>query len=194
MTSNDIRAAIEAILFVAGESVTLEDLAAAVPEATREAVEAAVTEMTEGYADPSHGFTVEKSAGGYRFVTRPEVDSHLRKFFARRGEGRLSMAALETLSIIAYRQPVTSPEISEIRGVNTAGVIHTLLERRLIRILGRKNVVGSPFLYRTTKEFLTHFGLDSLQDLPKLEEFAEVLGESAEEIREEVEQAAVSQE
>jgi segregation and condensation protein B len=194
MTRNEIRAALEAILFVAGESVSLDDLAGAVPEASKEEVEAAVGEIVRDYSEELHGFTVEKSAGGYRFVTRPEVDSHLRKFFARRGEGRLSMAALETLSIIAYRQPVTAPEISEIRGVNTAGVIHTLLERRLIRISGRKNVVGSPFLYRTTREFLTHFGLDSLQDLPKLEEFAEVLGETAEEIREEVEQAAVSQE
>jgi segregation and condensation protein B len=111
-------------------------------------------------------------------VTRPEYDSYLKKFFARQGEGRLSLAALETLAIIAYRQPITAPEVSDIRGVNCSGVIRTLLDRKLVKLAGRKNVVGSPFLYRTTKEFLLHFGLNSIQDLPRLEEFAEVLGES----------------
>jgi len=111
-------------------------------------------------------------------VTSAQYDSYLKKFFARQGEGRLSLAALETLAIIAYRQPITAPEVSDIRGVNCAGVIRTLLDRKLVKLAGRKNVVGSPFLYRTTKEFLLHFGLNSVQDLPRLEEFAEVLGET----------------
>jgi segregation and condensation protein B len=124
------------------------------------------------------GFLLEQTAGGYRLATRPELDPFLRKFFSKQGEGRLSMAALETLSIIAYRQPITAPEISDIRGVNTSGVLRTLLDRKMIKIAGRKNVVGSPFLYRTTREFLVHFGLNSIQDLPRLEEFAEILGEN----------------
>ena len=99
-------------------------------------------------------------------------------FFAKKNEGRLSMAALETLAIIAYRQPMTVPEISDIRGVNVTGVIRTLLDRKMIKIAGRKNVVGSPFLYRTTRDFLLHFGLESIQDLPRLEEFTEILGEN----------------
>ena len=179
MTASEVRAAVEAILFVAGETVQVEDLTAAISEATTEQVEEALKALQQSYTE-RHGFTLEKTAGGYRFVTRPEIDAHLRKYFARRSEGRLSLAALETLSIIAYRQPITAPEISEIRGVNSSAVLQTLLERRLVRISGRKSVVGSPFLYRTTREFLAHFGLDTLQDLPKLEEFAEVLGENVE--------------
>lgn len=178
MTSEEVRAAVEAILFVAGEPVKLDDLSAALPDATAQQVEAALKEIQEVFEQKIRGFRLEKAAGGYRLATLPELDAHLRKFFAKRGEGRLSIAALETLSIVAYRQPITAPEISEIRGVNCSAVIRTLLERRLIRIAGRKNVVGSPFLYRTTRQFLTHFGLDTLQDLPKLEEFAEVLGEN----------------
>ncbi|MFN2443676.1 MAG: SMC-Scp complex subunit ScpB, partial [Thermoanaerobaculia bacterium] len=95
-----------------------------------------------------------------------------------KNEGRLSLAALETMAIVAYRQPITVPEINDIRGVNSSGVIRTLLDRKMIKIAGRKNVVGSPFLYRTTRDFLLHFGLESIQDLPKLEEFSEILGES----------------
>jgi segregation and condensation protein B len=181
MTSEEVRAAVEAILFVAGEPVEIDELTAALPEASREQVESALAEIAVAVDQQLRGFRLERTAGGYRFSTRPELDAHLRKFFVKRGEGRLSIAALETLSIVAYRQPITAPEISDIRGVNSSAVLRTLLERRLIRIAGRKNVVGSPFLYRTTREFLTHFGLDTLQDLPKLEEFAEVLGESVSE-------------
>ncbi len=100
----------------------------------------------------------------------------LRRFFDVSGGTKLSMAALETLAIIAYRQPITGPEIQELRGVNPAGVLKTLLERRLVRITGRKEVVGKPFLYGTTREFLVHFGLNSLKDLPPLEEFEETFG------------------
>ena len=102
----------------------------------------------------------------------------LKKYFARKGENRLSIAALETLAIIAYRQPMTAPEISDIRGVNSTSSIRTLLERRMIRVAGRKNVVGSPFLYRTTKDFLVHFGLNDIRDLPRLEEFGDLIGEN----------------
>ncbi|HUP44116.1 MAG TPA: SMC-Scp complex subunit ScpB, partial [Thermoanaerobaculia bacterium] len=127
------------------------------------------------------GFVLEQAAGGWRLATRPEHDGVLRKYFAKKGENRLSIAALETLAIVAYRQPVTAPEVSDIRGVNATQTIRTLLERRLIRVSGRKNVVGSPFLYRTTREFLVHFGLNDIRDLPQLEEFGDLIGEHLDE-------------
>lgn len=174
----ELRSALEAILLVAGEPVTIDSLAEVFPSDGAEAIGAQLEEIRKALEEREGGYALEVAAGGYRLVTRPEYDSYLKKFFARQGEGRLSMAALETLSIIAYRQPITAPEVSDIRGVNCAGVIRTLLDRKLVKLAGRKNVVGSPFLYRTTKEFLLHFGLNSIQDLPRLEEFAEVLGES----------------
>jgi len=122
---------------------------------------------------------VEDVGGGVRLATRPEMGGWLRRFFEVSGGTKLTMASLETMAIVAYRQPVTGPEIQELRGVNSAGVLKTLLERRLIRITGRKEVVGKPFLYGTTKEFLVHFGLNSLKDLPPLEEFEETFGGDA---------------
>ncbi|HUP66355.1 MAG TPA: SMC-Scp complex subunit ScpB [Thermoanaerobaculia bacterium] len=178
MTPTELRAAIEAILFVSGEPVKIEDLYEAFPGEEKEGIDAMLLEIEQAFLAREGGFVVEKAAGGYRFATRADLDPHLRKFFARKNEGRLSMAALETLAIIAYRQPVTAPEISDIRGVNATGVVRTLLDRKMIKIAGRKNVVGSPFLYRTTRDFLLHFGLESIQDLPRLEEFSEILGES----------------
>jgi segregation and condensation protein B len=122
------------------------------------------------------GIMVEEVAGGVRLVTRPELVGWLRRFFEVAGGTKLSMAALETLAIVAYRQPITGPEIQELRSVSPVGVLKTLLERRLVRIAGRKEVVGKPFLYATTREFLIHFGLKSLRDLPPLEEFEETFG------------------
>lgn len=178
LSTTELRAALEAVLFIAGEPVKIETLVEAFSEEGREAVEEQLTEIERRLRESESGFFLEQTAGGYRFATKPELDPYLRKFFSKHGESRLSMAALETLAMIAYRQPITVPEISELRGVNSAGVIRTLLERKMIRIAGRKNVVGSPFLYRTTREFLVHFGLNSVQDLPRLEEFAEILGEN----------------
>lgn len=178
MTETELCAAIEAILFAASDVVSVTDLVSSLPGVTREEAEAQLERIREKIASSFGGFTLESVAGGVRLATRPETDPYLRKFFSRRNETRLSIAALETLSIVAYRQPITSPEVAEIRGVNSSGVLRTLLERKLVRIAGRKNVVGSPFLYRTTKDFLVHFGLESIQDLPELEEFAEILGES----------------
>jgi segregation and condensation protein B len=115
-------------------------------------------------------------AGGYQIVTRPELHEWVRRLFHERSTQKLTVQALETLAVIAYKQPITAIEISEIRGVNTSGVLSTLLERHLIKIVGRKNVVGRPFLYATTKEFLIRFGLNDLGDLPKIEDMAEALG------------------
>jgi segregation and condensation protein B len=115
-------------------------------------------------------------AGGYQIVTRPDLHDWVRRLFNERTTQKLTVQALETLAVIAYRQPITAAEITEVRGVNTSGVLNTLLERHLIKIVGRKQVVGRPFLYATTKEFLIRFGLNDLADLPKVEDMAEALG------------------
>ena len=177
MEPNDIRAAIEAILFVSNEPVKLDDLVEAFDEPA-DAITAQLDEIKKNLDDRAGGIVLEQAAGGWRLATRPEHDSILKKFFARKGENRLSIAALETLAMIAYRQPITAPEVSDLRGVNSTAVIRTLLERRMIRVSGRKEVVGSPFLYRTTREFLVHFGLNDIRDLPRLEEFGDLIGET----------------
>lgn len=178
MNETELRAALEAILFVSNEPVTLDELFAAFEHEGREAIVAQLDEIKRLLDANVGGFTLEQTAGGWRFATRPEHDAVLKKYYALKGENRLSIAALETLAIVAYRQPVTAPEISDIRGVNSTQTIRTLLERRMIRVAGRKNVVGSPFLYRTTKDFLVHFGLNDVRDMPRLEEFGDLIGES----------------
>src|SRR5712671_5800570 len=177
MEPTELRAALEAILFVSNEPVKLDELAEAFADEGREAVVAQLEEIKRGLDDHLGGFMLEQTAGGWRLATRAEHDPVLKKYFAKKGENRLSIAALETLAIVAYRQPITAPEVSEIRGVNSNQTIRTLLERRMIRVAGRKNVVGSPFLYRTTREFLVHFGLNDIRDMPRLEEFGDLIGE-----------------
>jgi segregation and condensation protein B len=177
MESSELKAALEAILFISSDPVRVDDLAESLDE-TKEAVAAQLEEIRRGLDEHVGGFLLEQAAGGWRFTTRAEHDSLLKKYFAKKGENRLSLAALETLAIVAYRQPITAPEVSDIRGVNSTGVIRTLLERRMVRVAGRKNVVGSPFLYRSTKDFLIHFGLNDIRDLPRLEEFGDLIGES----------------
>jgi segregation and condensation protein B len=176
-----MEAAIEAVLFVSGEPVPRGRMLGLFEEAEREEAEAALEAVIGRYAGEGEGrgVMVDEVAGGLRLVTRPELHDWLRRFFDSGGATKLSMAALETLAIVAYHQPVTAPEIQELRGVNPSGVLKTLLERRLIRISGRKEVVGKPFLYCTTREFLVHFGLDDLRDLPPLEEFEELFGDEA---------------
>jgi segregation and condensation protein B len=173
----DMEAALEAILFVSSEPVPRAKLLELFEEGEREeAAEALESVLARYVGDDGRGVMVEDVGGGLRIVTRPEMVGWLRRFFDVSGGSKLSMAALETLAIIAYRQPITGPEIQELRSVNPSGVIKTLLERRMVRITGRKEVVGKPFLYGTTKEFLVHFGLNSLKDLPPLEEFEETFG------------------
>jgi segregation and condensation protein B len=173
----EMEAAIEAILFVASEPVPRTRLVELFDEDEREQAAAALAAVLERYAaGEARGVMVEDVAGGVRLVTRPEMGVWLRRFFDVASGSKLSMAALETLAIVAYRQPITGPEIQELRSVNPVGVLKTLLEKRLVRISGRKEVVGKPFLYATTREFLVHFGLNSLRDLPPLEEFEETFG------------------
>lgn len=184
---DELTAAVEAILFAAGEPVPRERLAESFEESEREAVQSAVDRILERYRGMADcGLIAEEVAGGVRLATRPELAPYLRRFFEVTSRSKLSMAALETLAIVAYRQPITGPEVAELRGVNSHGVIQTLLERRLIRIAGRRPVVGKPFVYRTTTEFLTQFGLDTLKDLPPLEDFEEALGLEAMDRQEEL--------
>jgi len=173
----EIEAVLEAVLFVSSEPVTRDRLMELFNDRDKPLVAEALETVLERYRPVAgRGISAEEVAGGVRLVTRPELNVYLRKFFEVTGRSRLSLAALETLAIIAYRQPITGPEIQELRGVSSSGVLKTLLERRLVKISGRKKVVGKPFLYRTTREFLMHFGLESLQDLPPLEEFEESFG------------------
>jgi segregation and condensation protein B len=174
---SEMEAALEAILFVSSEPVPRTKLLELFDEEEREQAAEALEAVLARYSgEEGRGVLVEDVAGGVRLATRPEVVSWLRRFFDVSGGNKLSMAALETLAIIAYRQPITGPEIQELRSVSPSGVIKTLLERRMVRITGRKEVVGKPFLYGTTREFLVHFGLNSLKDLPPLEEFEETFG------------------
>ncbi len=173
----EMEAALEAILFVAREPLGREQLVEVFEPEERSAAAAALEALLARYRQaPERGIFVEEVAGGLRLVTRPDLAPHLRRALEVAGRSRLSGAALETLAIVAYRQPVTAPEIHELRGVNSKSALSTLLDHRLIRLAGRKPVVGKPFLYRTTNEFLAQFGLNRLEDLPPLEEFEEALG------------------
>jgi segregation and condensation protein B len=141
----------------------------------KEEVEAAIVALKQDYERPC-GLQLVEVAGGYQIVTRQEFHEWVRRLFHERTTQKLSVAALETLAVIAYRQPVTVPEIGDIRGVNASGVIGTLVDRKLIKIVGRKAVVGRPFMYGTTREFLERFGLNDITDLPKVEDMSELLG------------------
>jgi segregation and condensation protein B len=169
-------AAVEAVLFAAAEPVHPREIASAFEDASEDDVVAAIESLRERYASGPGGLTVEQVAGAYRLATKPEVGGLVRQFFRQRNRTRLSPAGLETLAIIAYRQPMTVPEIQAIRGVDPTGSLKSLLEKKMVRILGRKKVVGNPLLYGTTKQFLVHFGLNRLEDLPSIEEFDQFLG------------------
>jgi len=172
---SDLRAIVEALIFASPEPVTVKALVKLLDSEPKEDVLAALEELKKAYDAPG-GLQLVEVAGGYQIVTRPELNEWVRRLFNERTTQKLSVAALETLAVIAYKQPVTGPEIAEIRGVNTVGVVGTLMERKLVKIAGRKQVVGRPFLYGTTREFLTRFGLNDLSDLPKVEDMSELLG------------------
>lgn len=174
--AESIVAAVEAILFAAGEPVHPKEIAAAIGGHDEDEIAAAIETLDRRYAETACGLFVERVAGAFRLATKSEVGALVRQFFRQRNRTRLSPAALETLAIVAYRQPVTAPEIQAIRGVDPAGPLNTLLERKLLRILGRKKVVGNPLLYATSKHFLVHFGLNRLEDLPSIDDFDEFLG------------------
>ena len=173
--SAELKAIVEALIFASPEPITPKMLYKLLAEEPKEDVSAAVQALKADY-ESRPGLQFVEVAGGYQIVTRPELHEWVRRLFHERSAQKLTVQGLETLAVIAYKQPVTAFEISEIRGVNTSGVLSTLLERHLIKIVGRKNVVGRPFLYSTTKEFLIRFGLKDLGDLPRVEDMAEALG------------------
>jgi segregation and condensation protein B len=175
VASAELKAIVEALIFASPEPLTLKQMLKLLEAEPKEDVEAAVAALKQDYERPG-GLQFVEVAGGYQIVTRPDLHEWVRRLFHERTTQKLSVQALETLAVIAYRQPVTALEITEIRGVNTSGVLNTLLERGLIKIAGRKQVVGRPFMYATTKEFLIRFGLNDLADLPKVEDMAEALG------------------
>jgi segregation and condensation protein B len=169
-----LKATIEAAIYITDEPLTPEQIARAVEEPV-EVVKQILAKLTEEYARPDRGLSVRELAGGYKMGTKPEHHESIRLFVkGLQPPFKLSLAALETLAVVAYKQPITAPEIMEIRGVQGAGVLKTLLDRRLIATAGRKDVVGRPIMYKTTKEFLIQFGLSSLGELPTLKEFQEL--------------------
>ena len=169
-----LRAVIEAIIYVAEEPLTVAQIANALNQPA-ERVQELIGKVAEEFERPEHGVAVREVAGGYKMATKPEHHEAVRAFAkSLKPPLKLSLAALETLAVIAYKQPVTVPEIQEVRGVQGAGVVKTLLDRKLVVMAGRKNVVGKPILYKTTKEFLIQFGLKDLSELPSLKEFEEI--------------------
>jgi segregation and condensation protein B len=185
-----LKAQLEAIIYAAETPITLEQITALVKQSvvaeggTNEAeiksrVRSSLEELVVEYDGPDHGIEIRQVAGGYRMSTKPEQHEVVRAFAkSLKPPNRLSMPALETLAVIAYKQPVTVPEINDIRGVDSGGVIGTLLDRKLITTAGRKQVIGRPILYKTTKEFLLRFGLKDVNELPSMEEFEKLVAES----------------
>lgn len=167
--------AVGAMIFASDEPVLPTEIASALGGVDLARVEEAIQWLERHFQRNDVGLQVERVAGGVRIATRADVGSWVRRFFRERNKTRLSLPALETLAIVAYRQPMTAPEIQAIRGKDPSAALKGLLEKKLIRCLGRKKVVGSPLLYGTTKQFLLHFGLDSLADLPSIEDFDQFL-------------------
>lgn len=172
---SDLKSIIEALIYASPEPVSLKALGKLLESEPQEDIDAAIVGLKTDYERPG-GLQLIEVAGGFQIVTKPEFHEWVRRLFHERTTQKLSVAALETLAVIAYRQPVTVPEIGDIRGVNAAGVISTLVDRKLIKIVGRKAVVGRPFMYGTTREFLERFGLNDITDLPKVEDMSELLG------------------
>jgi segregation and condensation protein B len=173
----EMQAIMEAIIYVADDPVKIEQFKDVFPDESRATIEQALNALMETFNARPGGMIIREVAGGYRMTTRPEYHEEIRAYLKTRPNAKLSMAALETLAVIAYKQPVTLAEILAIRGKKSSTALQTLLERKMVAILGRKAVVGRPILYGTSKEFLIHFGLNGLADLPTLEEFAQIAGE-----------------
>lgn len=174
MESSDIKKAIECIIFVSDQPVSVDKLQQVFTELERSDIRKHLKEMIEEWAALDRGILLEEVAGGFQFRTDPAYGEYVTNYNKRIKKFRLSRAALEVLAIIAYKQPVTRVEVESIRGVDSSGVINALLERRILEIKGRKEVIGRPFLYGTTSEFLEVFGLKSLKDLPTLKEIDEI--------------------
>jgi segregation and condensation protein B len=179
MEKCEIKPILEALVFVADEPLTLSQLREIFPKEDAAFLKESVSEMATEFNLFHKGMEIREVAGGYKVSTRAEHHEWVRQYLKLKPSAKLSLAALETLAVIAYRQPVTIPEILEIRGVKSSSPIKTLLDKKLIETRGRKKVVGRPMLYGSSREFLNHFGLKDLSELPTLEEFEELIHESA---------------
>jgi segregation and condensation protein B len=184
LEDHELKSAIEALLFVSGNPLSVDKLKGVFEEAAAEQLEMQLQALRQEYDDRSAGIMLAEVAGGYQFATRPENAAWVRKFRSVKVSARLSKPALETLAIVAYKQPITRSEVEAIRGVNIGGIMRNLMERRLVKIVGKKDVPGKPMLYGTTLEFLQYFGLKDLSALPTLREFQEL--EAGEEVMEEI--------
>jgi segregation and condensation protein B len=185
-----LKAQLEAIVYAAETPITLEQMLALVKDSIvaegvsddaeiKSRLRSTLEELIADYGAPDHGIEIRQVAGGYRMSTKPEQHEMVRAFAkSLKPPNRLSLPALETLAVIAYKQPATVPEVNDIRGVDSGGVIGTLLDRKLITTAGRKQVIGRPILYKTTKEFLMRFGLKDVNELPSMEEFEKLVAES----------------
>ncbi len=181
MDRTELKALLEAIIYVSEEPATLDQLARVFTEVERNELREVLEELVTASQAADRGVEIRRIAGGYRMSTKPEHHERVRKFVrSQKPPLRFSLPALETLAVVAYKQPVTLPEIKAIRGVDPAGAVHTLLEKGLLVTAGRKQVIGRPILYRTSKEFLLRFGLRDLSELPTLEEFQELARASLE--------------
>src|SRR5277367_2904512 len=189
-----LRAVVEAVIYITDEPLSADQIATALQQPAAK-IGQVLEELTAEYSKPDRGLTIREVAGGYKISTKPEHHEAIRAFVKNlKPPLKLSLAALETLALIAYKQPITAPEVMEVRGVQGAGVIKTLIDRKLIATAGRKTVLGKPILYKTTKEFLVQFGLKDLSELPTLKEFEELgrLSMGDEEMPMEIAQAAVA--
>jgi segregation and condensation protein B len=175
MTIDELIPIIESLIFVSEEPIGVKQLASLLDGESAEEIEAASERLMEEFNSRGGGLEVRRLAGGYRITTRPEFSEYVRRYLKSQPSARLSIAALETLAVIAYKQPITIPEILEIRGVTSTSAIKTLLDRRLIVAKGHKQVVGRPMMYGTSKEFLIQFGLNDLSELPNLEDFEDLM-------------------
>lgn len=175
MTIEELKPIIEALIFVSEEPLSIKQLTSLLEGESLEDIKAACDQMTEEFNARNSGLEMRLLAGGYRISTRPELNEYVRRYLKAQPTARLSLAALETLAVIAYKQPITIPEILEIRGKSSTSAIKTLLDRRLIVPRGHKQVVGRPMLYGTSKEFLIQFGLNDVSELPSLEDFEDLI-------------------
>lgn len=175
--STRLKDVIESLIFISLEPITLEKIKGICSEFSEEEIEEAIQELTENYSSNQRGIQIIQAAGGYLFSTKSEHDQWVRRLLRLEQKNTLSHAALETLATVAYHQPITLAEISALRGVDSTHSIKTLLQKRLVKITGRKKSPGRPLIYRTTDRFLTYFGLISLSDLPSEEEITKILDE-----------------
>jgi len=175
--NDQLKAILEVLIFISQEPLTVDKIREVLGEVPDEELQAALQALQSDYAADNRGIQLVQTAGGYLFTTKPEHDQWVRRLLQIEKKTKLSSAALETLSIIAYHQPITQAEISAIRGVDSTYCLKTLLQKKLIKITGRKKAPGNPLIYRTSERFLQYFGLNSLEDLPKEEEIAKILEE-----------------